>query len=579
MKKIYLIVLTAGLSFSMHAQHLTRTVTHNEPKKVSPAYTNKTSLWSNDFSVAADWESVNSPSNATWVVGTTAPEGPFSIGAIQSTTAANGYAKFDAFTTNLTGVTSYLKNVNPIDLTGNPAVTLSFQSYFKKFNFNTCSVGFSTNGTTFEWFTVHTNLGGNETSANPTTISIPAPASIGNSATVYVAFRFSGGIEYAWMVDDVEFIVTPAHDLNYNHANIHATYYSYSQVPLAQVSTVTSEVGVTNVGAQPMTNVTLTTTVSGAATDVATEVRASLAPGSVVDTIRTTFSPTVLGTYKITQALTTTETDLNASNNIQLVTDSFTVNNHIYAVDRGAPYYVMPNLATVYSGATFPRYEMGAAYDIYQAATLKGIDVMMANGTAMGTEIYGKLYKNNPSATSLADLWQATGDETEFLVIDNPNQLGTMLSLKFDEAVALEANATYMVTLVDQAKTGRLAYSGFTTANQVYLFISDGATSQFEGTDWRPVVRMNFDPALSVSNVDALAGVKIYPNPSTGIVNVSNDKGTKNTIVVTDVTGKVVSTNSSSSATTLDLSKNGTEIYFVEVANETGKFTQKVVIK
>jgi len=74
-------------------------------------------------------------------------------------------------------------------------------------------------------------------------------------------------------------------------------------------------------------------------------------------------------------------------------------------------------------------------------------------------------------------------------------------------------------------------------------------------------------------------GVNVYPNPSEGIVTISNDLNAENTITVTDMTGKVVLTKVSSSATTVDLSKVGTGVYMVEVSNENGKKVERVVIR
>ena len=78
---------------------------------------------------------------------------------------------------------------------------------------------------------------------------------------------------------------------------------------------------------------------------------------------------------------------------------------------------------------------------------------------------------------------------------------------------------------------------------------------------------------------NTLEGVSVYPNPSEGIINVTNTNNNDNTIVVLDVTGKVVYQGSVNSTTSIDLSSNGSGIYFVEVSNENGSIVEKVVIK
>ena len=94
-----------------------------------------------------------------------------------------------------------------------------------------------------------------------------------------------------------------------------------------------------------------------------------------------------------------------------------------------------------------------------------------------------------------------------------------------------------------------------------------------------PKVRMNFDASVAVKNVASLEGVNVYPNPSTGLVNISNDLAVENNIVVTDITGKVVASKVASVATTVDLSTFGTGIYMVEVSNTNGKKVERVIIK
>ena len=80
-------------------------------------------------------------------------------------------------------------------------------------------------------------------------------------------------------------------------------------------------------------------------------------------------------------------------------------------------------------------------------------------------------------------------------------------------------------------------------------------------------------------NENAIEGVSIFPNPSEGIINITNHNNDENTIVVYDVIGKVVMTQVVNSTTTIDLSSNGTGIYLVEVSNSNGKTVERVVIK
>ena len=93
-----------------------------------------------------------------------------------------------------------------------------------------------------------------------------------------------------------------------------------------------------------------------------------------------------------------------------------------------------------------------------------------------------------------------------------------------------------------------------------------------------PYVRANFDQTLSVKAI-AENGVSVYPNPTTGVVNVTNKSGLTNTIQVIDVTGKELISKTVSAGTTIDLSSFGTGIYLVKVSNEKGQIVERVVVR
>jgi len=83
---------------------------------------------------------------------------------------------------------------------------------------------------------------------------------------------------------------------------------------------------------------------------------------------------------------------------------------------------------------------------------------------------------------------------------------------------------------------------------------------------------------LGINDV-SLDGISVYPNPSEGIVNISNDNNNDNIITVYDMLGKVVYSTTSNTKVSVDLSANGTGVYLVKVSNENGSVVERVVIK
>ncbi len=70
-------------------------------------------------------------------------------------------------------------------------------------------------------------------------------------------------------------------------------------------------------------------------------------------------------------------------------------------------------------------------------------------------------------------------------------------------------------------------------------------------------------------------GIKVYPNPSNGILNINVENNYN--LEVFDITGRVVNTRTLTGNTTLELNTAG--IYFLRFSNEKGSYTQKVIVR
>ena len=102
--------------------------------------------------------------------------------------------------------------------------------------------------------------------------------------------------------------------------------------------------------------------------------------------------------------------------------------------------------------------------------------------------------------------------------------------------------------------------------------------------DFNPAIVTNtfnteFVSTLSVANFES-ESFTVYPNPTNGLLNISskNSSGLINNVVVSDVLGKTVQTNSfNSSKAVLDLSRLNSGVYFVKVQSEGVDKIMKVV--
>ena len=144
MKKVYLSICAIVLSSTAFAQQLNvKTVEFSNNKSKFHWYTSTNQdvskappFWTNDLSDPSLWTMTDYAHGGTqnWVIGTAAPSGSYSsgMGAIASTTAANGFAMYDSDALATSAANSQdatLAFNNPIDCSLYQYINLSFESF------------------------------------------------------------------------------------------------------------------------------------------------------------------------------------------------------------------------------------------------------------------------------------------------------------------------------------------------------------------------------------------------------------------------------------------------------------------
>jgi hypothetical protein len=535
----------------------------------------KAILWQNDFSTQSDWTTVlNNGTADAWVLGTSVPSGSFAISPIASTTAANGYALYDSDLLCSGDQDADVRIVTPIDLTGNVDVKIEFESFYRKFQGN-CYVIASTDGVNWTEFEVHTSLAVNGSSANPEVIQVNLSSVIGGSATAYIGFRYKGGCDYAWMVDDVKIATLDNYDLEMTNVYWGSTGFwgarlPYYQIPIAQIAPIDFGGIVSNLGSTDQNDVVFTASLTGGVYTGSSAASTVLA--GTLDTLDVTTQltpPASAANHVVNLAVTSSATDANLANNTIASAATIAVNNFIYARDKGT-----------ISGGSFNQgqgFEVGNIFDMYAAATLKGIDVVIHPQAVAGAEMYVKLYSIDP----------ATGD---FLFVDESApyalttaNLGQKITLTLSGPVQLNANESYLIVAGSNGDGGAtddliVGTAGVSEAQtSFYLDLTDNTWYYTSST---PMVRMNFDQTVSINEVENTFGLNVYPNPANEVINVSLSKSTNATISVVDVAGKVVKTSSINGLTsTINASDLTNGVYYVTITDGTSVATEKVVIK
>jgi hypothetical protein len=473
-------------------------------------------------------------------------------------------------------------------LGGNNQVSIQFQQYGARFN-DLQEIQISTDGVTFT--TVGNNLdktvlsaAGGSAYANPDTKiinlatylpSTPSPIWIRFSWTT----NFPGSatnpnvwITYGWYIDDVKIVTNPTNDLSVTGNYWGAVGLPYYQIPDEQVSEIGFSADVFNGGVNTQNNVKLNINANnGAWTGSSAPVSIASLDTATLELATFYTPPATIGNISITRTITADSTDDIPANNALSNVD-FAITDFIYARDNGTP-----------AGSTTngtDGFEVGNLFDVFQDATLKAVNIRLpggANGATVGTEVFVKLYSLDPT----------TGDfvfESESMPLAiQSNNLNTNLVMELEPYIDVTAGITYLVVAGSYSAGLRVSNAG--KSEPQTSFFLDMADNTWYYTTNTPMVRMNFDPILSVAEQNELSHAVIMPNPTQGNAALRFDlqNASDLTYTITDVAGKIMQTTSLNSlaAGSHELSINAESwaagIYTVSIESNGTTLTKKFV--
>ncbi len=297
--------------------------------------------------------------------------------------------------------------------------------------------------------------------------------------------------------------------------------------------------------------------------------------------ITTGYTPSANGDYSVAFSI---PADMETSDDA-FETATLTINDNLMAHDYGAQGAYGWNPTGSNSALANAPHAWGNLYVPTVNQDIYGIDVNFATGTSSGLYLLARV-QQVPSGGSIQDP-MTTITQIDYTI--QSSDIGSAITtIVFPSPATLLAGEAYVIDILKvDGTTGEGFYIGGSdsfTEDDDFSTVCYGpygqssAVNYFVSWEFAPYVRANFDQTLSVSTIDE-NGVAVYPNPTTGVVNVSNEKGLNNSITVFDVTGKVMLTKVASTATSFDLSAFGSGVYLIEVSNEIGKSVQRVVVR
>jgi hypothetical protein len=608
MKKVYLSLLFVGLGVAYTSAQITQRalpsaeMSKTLPKPAAQLPTEKalgTTFWQNSFDSPADWTIDNSGQAGGqfgWTIDATG-DGWYDPNGINSTSGGN-FAEVSNGDPTLTtpsqalGVTYTMTTAQPISLTTSGTnITLSFEQYGARFN-DLQEIQVSTNGTTF--FSVGDNMdkpvlsaAGGAAYSNPDLKTINLGGIIAGATQIWIRFSWTTAypsaatnpnvwITYGWFIDDVKLTTNADYDLELQSNYWGTAFLNYYQIPLAQVAPIDFTANVFNGGTSSMTNTKLNVDInSGAWTGSSPAATiASLASDSLVVSTQFTPNSAATATYNVVRTLTSDNPDDIPTNN-SFAPITFATTNYVYARDNN----VTTGAGSTSNGAD--GFEAGNLFDIFTDQTLTSIIVKLAgggNGTAIGTEIFAKIYSIDPNTGDF--LYEGESDPY-IVVAGNTN---TNLNLPLNSPVNLIAGNTYLAVVGSFGTGLKIANAGISDPQtSFFLDMLDGTWYYQTST---PYVRLNFDPSGSISEDEAISAV-VYPNPTEGETSIRYNLMSNSdvTIEVKDMAGKTIQTvskfnqASGMNELTFNTSNFASGVYYISVNTENGSTTKKFIKK
>jgi hypothetical protein len=607
MKKIYASMLAFGAVFGASAQvaqqsvQLIKTKANNHTialeqpvSTLSVAATGDTinGLYY-DFSTPANWTFGNvGGTSGSWVIGTAVPSGDFPISGIASTTAANGFALYDSDLICGSADDAFVQLANPVDMTGQGSVVVTFQEYYRKFN-DVTSVDVSTDGTNWTTYVVNAAVPNGVTTTNPAIVAVNISSTAANQAQVWIRFRYMGACGYAWMVDDVAFVEGASDDLI-----LDKTFYGdvvgdweYALTPVAQTVPVYLGAVVTNNGGNTATNVICTYDITMGTTSVES---GSFAIGSgtiasaATDTgwYDTGYTPSTIGEYVVSYSITSDATDQVPANNDASAT--FETSEFEWSHEREDLWdgqyggYVVSA-----TDQTALEYSQGSVFYPVVTADLSAIKVSFGAATSATVQ--------TPIALSVevheigASIQDIVNSEYQAVDISSTGWYTFIL----DDPISLAAGTGYILAVTTTGGTDVMALDGwgvdedFGAANNG-PFGTGGAVNWYNGWDYSSAIRGVFNPDITGIEENAdVSGVTIYPNPTTDILNINfvSKENQNVTINVIGVDGALVFSENlttkigQASRTTVDFANLAKGIYMVQLVGSNSSLTQRVVVQ
>lgn len=554
------------------------------------------------------------PNGNIWRHTTTGVTGAWSNATdnIDSPSAANGFMIFasDSANTDWTSTPPAMvaspavfvgSLVSPVlDLSATPAVEIRFHERFRFCC--TSAPGYYLEVSTDGGTTWPTRISvGQDVAMNIDSDTREVAFSIGTviaAAPSNVRFRFTHETvtHYHWQIDDVEINTLPDHELvmDYGYTSQFGEGTEYGSMPQVQMpGSINVGAGIINFGGATQNNVSVNVSVKDAANNEVANTTinvGSMAMGDtmVADADLTLPTPLPIGTYKAEFTISSDDIANDTDPNNNSKTRYFRVTEHLYALDA---IDAVPSAQLVSSRAgttTFTNNTQDVRllnyFEIAQPATFTGVEVRLATQSQAGSYFIAAVYDTADVFSSPPNL-SSPLVETDVRVLTGTDVSQRRPMAQFYEPITLQPGGYYVSANLYQ-ENGKNIYviDDLTVpqpgaASMLWLPVDDQGVNLYgNGNAW--AIRLTSDPTIGIQEVSSLAGIRMYPSPTTGPVEIHAKEPGSMTVEVFNVLGSLVqSAHFNGTATTIDLGGNAPGIYTVRISNGERFHVQRITLK
>lgn len=352
-----------------------------------------------------------------------------------------------------------------------------------------------------------------------------------------------------------------------NDVDMMASGAEYTKIPLSQAGLIGTGGAIASLGTGNVTGATMNVTIMNGATQVYTETSAaqSINAGSSANFTVAGFTPIATGTYTITYTSDITEVDENLANNVYVVTVDIT--DSTYARDNGTM------AGPIGIGAGEVGY-LGNEFDINSTVNLTSVSVFISNaaGNITDSSFTVEVFTADGTGMPLTSIASASATVTA-----TPDQWYT---LNISPVVSL-APGNYVVALKEDTYQQQIGLSNdiFTLGSSWVSWVSQPWTNIETFSIMQTfMIRANVMDDSGISELTETS-ISVYPNPAQTELNISTFENGTVVEIYNNVGQVVLSTVSTGTLTTVDVSNFTSGMYTVKTVNGSQAGVAKFVKK